>query len=736
MIPRMRRNIADILLLLICCVFVNFSLQAQSIQYDVTRKLFLLSTSQSSYAVEIGSQNELESVYWGPKLPAVDDFTAAAPRRDISSSDPTHMLDQEYPGWGGPLYEEPALKITREDGDRDLVLRYISHRIEGDDLDIVMKDINDSIEVTLHYHVYPDYGILRRSATIRNGTKQTITVESAQAAAWCLPPGEGYELSYLSGRWAGEDQIQHEPINPGMKVLESRKGHSSHNLNPWFAIDAGKTTEETGGVWFGALAWSGNWRITIEETPYQQVRVTGGFNTFDFAYPLKPGETLDTPEFFAGYSLHGYGGASRTMHKFERDVVAPGGAEARVRPVLYNSWEATTFNVNEPGQEALADKAARLGVELFVMDDGWFGKRNNDNAGLGDWYVNPQKFPNGLKPLINYVNKLGMDFGLWVEPEMVNSDSDLYRKHPDWVMNFPGRPRSELRNQLVLNLARPEVKEYIFNFLDKLASEYNIKYFKWDMNRTFSEPGWPEVSAPDQKKLWVLYVRNLYDIIDRLRAKHPNLEIEGCSSGGGRTDLGFLHRVDVFWTSDDTEAFDRLHIQEGFTQAYPPKMMSDWVTDVPNMNGRSTPLQYRFLVAMQGALGIGANLNKWNDQDMETAKRLIDFYKQIRATVQNGDQYRLRSPRTEDVAATQYVAADGKQSVLFVYRHSQEYNTPAPPIYLRGLDPNARYRVAPLDRKQRDQQQELTGAFLMGSGLHFNLRNDYDATAVVLDKVH
>jgi alpha-galactosidase len=416
-------------------------------------------------------------------------------------------------------------------------------------------------------------------------------------------------------------------------------------------------------------------------------------------------------------------------------VVAPGGANARLRPVLYNSWEATTFNVNESGQEALADKAARLGVELFVMDDGWFGKRNNDKAGLGDWYVNPQKFPNGLKPLIDHVNKLGMDFGLWVEPEMVNPDSDLYRKHPDWVINFPGRPRSELRNQLVLNLARPEVKEYIFNFLDKLASDYNIKYFKWDMNRTFSEPGWPEVPAADQKKLWVLYVRNLYDIIDRLRANHPKLEIEGCSSGGGRTDLGFLRRVDVFWTSDDTEAFDRLHVQEGFTQAYPPKMMSDWVTDVPNMNGRSTLLQYRFLVAMQGALGIGANLNKWNDQDMDTAKRLIDFYKQIRPTVQNGDQYRLRSPRTEDVAATQYVAADGKQSVLFVYRHSQEYNTPAPAIYLRGLDPNARYRVAPLDRKQREHQQMLTGAFLMNSGLHFNLRNDYDATAVVLDKV-
>jgi alpha-galactosidase len=404
--------------------------------------------------------------------------------------------------------------------------------------------------------------------------------------------------------------------------------------------------------------------------------------------------------------------------------------------VLYNSWEATTFNVNEPGQVALADKAAKLGVEMFVMDDGWFGKRNNDRAGLGDWDVNPQKFPNGLKPLIDHVNSLGMDFGLWVEPEMVNADSDLYRRHPDWVMNFPGRPRNELRNQLVLNLARAEVKEYIFGFLDKLASEYKIKYFKWDMNRSFSEPGWPEAAPADEKKLWVLYVQNLYDIMDRLRAKHPGLEIEGCSGGGGRTDLGILQRVEIVWTSDDTEAFDRLRIQEGFTQAYAPKLMSSWVTDVPNMNDRSVPLQFRFLSAMQGALGIGANLNKWTEQDMAFATKMIAFYKQIRPTIQMGDLYRLRSPRTEDESATAYVAADGKQAVLFVYRHSQQFNTPAPTVLLRGLDPNARYRVAALDPgKLHEKQPELTGAYLMSSGLHFNLRNDYDSTAVVFDRV-
>ena len=480
---------------------------------------------------------------------------------------------------------------------------------------------------------------------------------SAQSAVWNLPVGTGYRLSYLSGRWAAETQLNREPIHEGMKVIESREGHTSHNFNPWFAVDDGTATEEHGRVWFGAIAWSGNWRISVEQTPYRQVRVVGGLNTFDFSYPLKPGESFNTPEFYGGFSDHGWGAASRLLHRLELTDIQPGGAKARVRPVLYNSWEATEFHVDEPGQTALARKAAKLGVELFVMDDGWFGKRNDDHAGLGDWTVNPQKFPHGLGPLIQEVNRLGMDFGLWVEPEMVNPDSDLYRAHPDWVMNFPGRPRSELRNQLVLNLARDDVKQYISGFLDKLASEYNIRYFKWDMNRTFSEPGWPEMPPAEQQELWVKYVHNLYDIIDQLRAKHPNLDIESCSGGGGRIDLGILKRVDEVWVSDNTEAFDRLRIQEGFSQAYAPKFMSAWVTDVPNTNGRSTPLQYRFLVAMQGALGIGANLNKWTDADSDLATNMIALYKRIRNTVQYGALYRILSPRTSDVTANEYVSA-------------------------------------------------------------------------------
>jgi alpha-galactosidase len=709
---------------------------AQSIQFAADRQVFLLTTSQSSYVMGIAPDRSLRHIYWGAPLWNLADLPALTPGRELSSFDPRQMMEnEEFPGWGGTRYYEPALKIVREDGDRDLVLQYVSHRIADNDLDISLKDIRDSVEVTLHYRVYPEHGIISRSATIRNGTAHALTIESAQSAAWYMPAGVGYQLSYLTGRWAAETQLVREPIHEGMKVLESRKGHTSHGFNPWFAVDQGDANEESGRVWFGALAWSGNWRITVEQTPYRQVRVTGGFNSFDFSYPLKPGETLDTPAFYGGFSTAGFGGASRLLHRFEREQVLPGGTSARLRPVLYNSWEATGFDVDETGQKALASKAAALGIELFVMDDGWFGARNNDRAGLGDWVPNRKKFPNGLKPLIDYVNSLGMDFGLWVEPEMINADSDLYRAHPDWVIHFDGRPRSELRTQMVLNLARDDVREHIFGVLDKLATDYPIHYMKWDMNRPFSEPGWPEAGPADERKLWVAYVRNLYQIIDRLRAKHPRLEIESCSGGGGRIDLGILQRVDEVWASDNTDAFDRLRIQAGFSQAHAARIMSAWVTDSPNwVDGRSVSLSYRFLVAMQGALGVGSNLNKWTGEDFATAGKMVALDKRIRATVQNGDLYRLVSPWASDLTANQYVGAGGKQSVLFAFRHSQQYNTPVPTIRLRGLDPRAMYRIESIDNKLAEKQPQLSGAYLMEAGLNVNLRGDFDATAVVLER--
>jgi len=711
------------------------------VRFLPAKKLWVLETERTSYVVGVNEQNSLQNVYWGKKLVRDDDLAPAHTAPEHASFDSREtMTNEEYPGWGGLRYNEPCVKVTLADGTRDLVLAYVAHEIRGDTLEIHTKDIRYALTVDLLYRVYARSGIVEKRSVIRNQTSQPVVVESAQSGVWYVPAGEGYRLSYLTGRWAGETQLRREPVEPGKKVLESRRGNTSHFLNPWFALDwgpsgQGAADEEHGRVWFGAIGWSGNWKLVVEETPAQQVRVTGGFNDFDFGYLLKPGESLETPAFYGGFTDRGFGESSRIMHAFEREEILPDRARPHPRPVLYNSWEATTFDVNEAGQKQLADKAAKIGVELFVMDDGWFGQRNDDHAGLGDWTVNPQKFPNGLKGLIGYVNGLGMKFGLWVEPEMVNPNSDLYRAHPDWAMHFNDRPRSEARNQLILNMARDDVRDHIFAVLDKLVSENHIEFLKWDMNRHFGEPGWPEVAVAGQKQIWVKYVDNVYGIIDRLRAKHPGLEIESCSGGGGRVDLGILKRVDEVWTSDNTEAFDRLRIQEGFTNAYAPKVMMAWVTDVPNLNGRSTSLKYRFLVAMQGSLGIGSNLNHWTEADFALASRMVAIDKEIRATVQQGNLYRLCSPREGEFTANQYVAQDGKQAVLFAFLHSQQYLRRAPIVYLRGLDEHAVYRVKPIDDKLADKLETVSGAYLMNHGIEFRLGGDFDSTLLILERV-
>jgi len=704
-------------------------------------KLFILDAGNSTYVFGVNEQNMLQHIYWGGHVERDADFLAARSFHEWASFDlGTTTTPQEYPGWGAGLYVEPSLKVSFPDGNRDLVLRYVEHQIEGHTLTVTLKDIERELFVRLRYSVYPKSGIIRREAVIENRTGKAVLVEDARSGVFYVPRGDGYRLRYLSGRWAGEWQLNEEPVHTGVKVLESRRGSTSHQTNPWFALDRdGNSDPEHGSVWFGALGWSGSWRISVEETPHQQVRVTGGFNPFDFGYTLAPGEKLETPPFYAGYTDRGIGEASRILHRFERAEILPTGSGARTRPVLYNSWEATEFNVDEPGQLALARKAASMGVERFVMDDGWFGQRNTDHAGLGDWYVNPKKFPNGLGPLIQRVHELGMDFGIWVEPEMVNPDSDLYRKHPDWAMHFAGRPRSEARNQLLLNLARDDVRDYVFNWLDELVSKNDIAFLKWDYNRNFSEPGWPEVATDQQKKIWVKFTQNLYDMVDRLRKKHPKLEIESCSGGGGRVDLGILRRVEQVWPSDNTEAFDRLTIQQGFTYAYTPHIMMAWVTDVPNFNGRSVPLQFRFLVAMQGSLAIGSNLNAWQQEDFALARQMVSYYKSIRETVQNGDLYRLTAPSDTNFTASQYVSPDKSQSVVFAFLHSQQFGRMLPALTLRGLDEKANYSVTAFDGKTRPHgapmPAKLGGAYLMNHGLLLPLTGDYDATSIKLERV-
>ena len=703
--------------------------------------VFRLDGGNSTYAFGVNERGELQQIYWGGKIAASDTIPPAHSDAEWASFDSPHNnTPEEYAGWGAGLFQEPALKVTFADGNRDLVLHYASStKPDANSLEITLKDISRAVTVTLHYKMDPESGILARSATIENSEPKPILIEQAAAAAFALPPAH-YTLNYLTGRWAGEWTLNSETIHGGSRVLESRRGTTGHQANPWFAIGKGDADEEHGETWFGALAWSGSWRMVIEQDQLDKVRVTASFNPFDFGYPLKTGETLETPVFYAGYSHHGFGGASRLLNHFTVTHILPEAPNPRPRPVIYNSWEATEFAVTEAGQEALAEKAAALGIDRFVMDDGWFGQRKTDNAGLGDWYVNKEKFPNGLKPLIDKVHSLNMDFGLWVEPEMVNPDSDLYRKHPDWALNFPGRPRSEERNQLVLNLARQDVRDYVYGFLDKLLTENQIAFLKWDYNRNWSEPGWDQLPADEQKKVYVQFIRNLYSILAELRAKHPGVEIESCSGGGGRVDLGILHYTDEVWPSDNTDPFDRLTQQDGFTRAYPAQVMMAWVVDSPHtmngQNGRTTSVAYRMLSSMQGSLGIGGNLTKWSDEDLATAKRLIAAYHQVQKTITQGDLYRLVSPTNgSEFSVTETVSPDKSQAVFFAFTHSTQEGRGFPRLQLLGLDSSANYALTSIAGKTLSgTPTQASGAWWMNHGIDLDLRGDFQAAAFRLDK--
>jgi alpha-galactosidase len=472
------------------------------------------------------------------------------------------------------------------------------------------------------------------------------------------------------------------------------------------------------------LAWSGDWRITLHRDPTGRTGWTGGFGHEGLTWHLTAGESLETPVFAGAYTRGGFGAASRTWHDYVRRHVLPQPDE--LRPVLYNSWEATGFAVDEAGQVRLARIAAELGAELFVLDDGWFGGRRDDHAGLGDWRPYPGAFPRGLRPLADEVHGLGMSFGLWVEPEMVNPDSDLYRAHPDWVLHQLNRRRTEVRNQLVLNLARPDVAGWALAWLDRLVADNAVDFLKWDCNRPFTEAGWSGAADPD--RLWIEHTRSVYRILTELRARHPGLRIESCSAGGGRTDLGVLAHTDQVWTSDNTDAADRIAIQHGFSQLYPAQVMAAWVTDVPNpTTARDTPLVFRCHVAMAGALGLGGDLTAWSARDRELVAGLVATYRRIRPTVQHGRQYRLAYG--PDLTAVQYVAADGTETVVFGWRITERYGTGNRPVRLAGLDPAARYRD---DRNGTVH----SGASLLAHGIDLALPpGDHASVLIRLERV-
>ena len=707
------------------------------ILFDDERRLWALQSSSATYGLAIDEEGRLRHLHFGPPLPRLEDLAhtdeISSPLGRVhffpweSTAGPNGRY--EYPEWGGMYYHEPCFKAMFDDGVRDVRLVYEGHDT-GDDhgtpeLSITLHDPHYPLRVHLHFRLFEEVDLLERYAVVENAGKEPITLEQVLSAAWHLPRGHDYRLTRLAGRFAAETQIQREDVSPGKKVLESRRGNTSHHANPFFAVDRGTSTEENGEIWFGALSWSGNWKIVVDYDAWGDLQVSGGINDFDFAWHLEGGEIFETPSFVGGYTQGGFGQASRNLHRYARKHVLP---HVGPRPVLYNSWEATYFDINEKNQGKLAEKAASLGVELFVVDDGWFGERKDDRRGLGDWWVNQEKFPRGLGPLIEKIHSLGMRFGLWVEPEMVNPDSDLYREHPDWVYHFPNRPRTESRNQLVLNLAKEEVREHLFSVLDRLLAENEISFIKWDMNRPLSEPGWPEAPRERQREVWVRHTRGVYEILERLRQRHPEVAFESCSSGGGRVDLGILRYTDQFWTSDHTDPFDRLKIQEGCSMAYPARAMMCWVAD-PGLwaKNRRTSISYRFHSAMMGSLGIGTDLLKWSEQELREAGMLVRRYKQVRDVVQEGDQYRLLSPREGNTTAVQYVSEDKRTSVIFVFRNPHQFLDPSPKIYPRGLDEGSIYNVTAAEELR-------SGGALMGRGIEVPLEGDLTSVMIELTR--
>jgi alpha-galactosidase len=602
---------------------------------------------------------------------------------------------------------------------RDVRLRYASHEISRENgretLRIRLDDPVQPFGAWLCLRVDEVNDVIERWLELENRSAQTVLVEQLGFGTVHLPAGR-WDLTHASGGWAAEFQTERVRLPMGMTSIESRSVHTGFVHHPFYMLSpADGASEEHGVVYFGQLAWSGSWRLAFEQRPNGALAVHGGYNPFDFALELAPGERHVTPRLLHGACTEGFSGASQRMHAFLCRRVLPKTLPPEpVRPVLYNSWEASYFALSQEQQLALARKCAAIGVELFCVDDGWFGGRRSDTSGLGDWTVAREVFPDGLRPLADEVHRLGMKFGLWVEPEMVNPDSDLYRAHPDWVLHFADRPRTEHRHQLILDFGRPEVIAHLEGVLTKLVDENAIDFLKWDMNRSATEPG-----SVAGKAIWRRHAEGVYALMDGLRRRFPRLAIESCSSGGGRVDAGILARTDQFWTSDNTDALARVAIQEGASLAYPARAMACWVTHERNhQTGRRLELSTRFDVAMRGVLGIGSDLSALDDAELAEYEKWIAFYKRIRHAVQNGVCHRLQRLEDAGTSIVEYVLPDASEAVVSTIAVERRIAQLVPPARLRGLLPTKLYGA--FDRDEREYVR-ARGGELMALGLDPNL---------------
>ena len=680
------------------------------------KNVFALQSKNNSYVFGIDNMGLVRHLYWGSKIENVDDFDMPT-LVEVSTNDPVfEITKEEFPVYGSLRYKEHCLKASFIDGCRELVYSYEGYEVDGNELVIKLKDIHYDFNMNLHYKVYEEYDLIERYVTIKNNSENVIEIEKVHSGQFHIPY-EDLTFSNVHGHWGAEQQRFTQKVSYGKIVIENRRGISTHNHNPYFILDK-NATETTGEVFFGALKLSGNFSGVIEQTQYGETLVQLGINSHDFLLKLNQGEEFISPAIIAGYSNSGFETMTHNLHNFAKDNVLRSG----LRPVLYNSWEATEFKVSCDEQIKLAKKAKEIGAELFVVDDGWFGERHGIDNGLGDWYVNEEKFPNGLNPLINEVKAMDMMFGIWVEPEMVNPLSNLYKEHPEWIYHFDSRESDTSRGQYVLDVTKKEVKDFIYNMLDNLLTTYDIDYIKWDANRPMSQTNL-------ERDVWYKHIEAVYDIVKNLKLKHPNVLFEACASGGGRIDYGILGIFDDFWTSDNTDAYDRLFIQDNYSYIYPIKAMRAWVTDCPNfLSRRIIPMKFRYHSAMMGTLGIGCNILKFSEEEIELSKGLIEEYKNIRHIVQEGDFYRLENNSKNKYKLYQYM--NGKEGLVFAFLPQSELGHRGTTIKFRALEKESTYLVK-IDKNVIVK----TGRYLMNHGLELKLYGDYDSIIIKISKI-
>ena len=704
---------------------------------DEKTGLFQLITDNTEYQMKADKYGVLKHLWYGEKTGCDMEYLQSYPDVGFSGNiydagnDRTYSLDTlplEYACDGVGDYRITGAAAVHPDGSCALDLRYKSYRIskgkysikglpavyadesESETLEIVLKDKYSDIEVTLRYGVLPKLDIITRCASAANNTNEPVILTKAASLCLDIPHGE-WEWVHFHGRHAMERLTERMPLCHGIQESSSTRGTSSHHQNPTVLLCSPDCTETSGSCIGAALMYSGSFQTKIQLDQMEQVRLVMGINPELFRWELKPSEVFDTPEVIMSYSSNGMEKLSHNFHKVIREHVCRGKYKLAERPVLINNWEATYFDFNEEKILKIAEQAAALGVDMLVLDDGWFGKRNDDCSGLGDWFVNEKKLCGGLGSLAEKIKKMGMKFGLWFEPEMVSEDSELYRTHPEWAIQIPSRKPIRSRYQLVLDMTNPEVREYLFNSISNILRSAGISYVKWDMNRSICDLYTPCLSAEDQGEISHRYVLGLYELLERLTSEFPDVLFEGCSGGGGRFDAGMLYYCPQIWCSDDTDAYERTKIQYGTSFFYPVSAVGSHVSAVPNhQTGRTTPIETRAVTAMAGSFGYELDLNTLSDSEKQEVRKQITRFKKYGRLIHNGLYYRLSDPMNDKFAVWEFVSEDKKEVLVNGVIFRTEPNRTQYLIKLRGLLPDADYRLD-------DSGGVYKGSALMNGGI-------------------